>query len=84
MPPQIAFFDQDSVDDFGVTRPRGAPELYGWLLRRSSDEASLKYGIGLSRLWKAARHPVRVHRRVPESAEAKKLSIPVKSFTEVG
>jgi ubiquinone/menaquinone biosynthesis C-methylase UbiE/uncharacterized protein YbaR (Trm112 family) len=29
---QIAFFDQDSVDDFGVTRPRGAPELYGWLL----------------------------------------------------
>jgi ubiquinone/menaquinone biosynthesis C-methylase UbiE/uncharacterized protein YbaR (Trm112 family) len=30
---QIAFFDQDSVDDFGVTRPRGAPELYGWLLR---------------------------------------------------
>jgi ubiquinone/menaquinone biosynthesis C-methylase UbiE/uncharacterized protein YbaR (Trm112 family) len=30
---QIAFFDQDSLDDFGVTRPRGAPELYGWLLR---------------------------------------------------
>jgi ubiquinone/menaquinone biosynthesis C-methylase UbiE/uncharacterized protein YbaR (Trm112 family) len=30
---QIAFFDQDSVDDFGVSRPRGAPELYGWLLR---------------------------------------------------
>jgi SAM-dependent methyltransferase len=29
---QIGFFDQDSVDDFGVTRPRGAPELYGWLL----------------------------------------------------
>jgi SAM-dependent methyltransferase len=29
---QIAFFDQDSVDDFGITRPRGAPELYGWLL----------------------------------------------------
>jgi ubiquinone/menaquinone biosynthesis C-methylase UbiE/uncharacterized protein YbaR (Trm112 family) len=29
---QIAFFDQDSVDDFGVTRPRGAPELYAWLL----------------------------------------------------
>jgi ubiquinone/menaquinone biosynthesis C-methylase UbiE len=29
---QIVFFDQDSVDDFGVTRPRGAPELYAWLL----------------------------------------------------
>jgi ubiquinone/menaquinone biosynthesis C-methylase UbiE/uncharacterized protein YbaR (Trm112 family) len=29
---QIAFFDQDPRDDFGVTRPRGAPELYGWLL----------------------------------------------------
>jgi ubiquinone/menaquinone biosynthesis C-methylase UbiE/uncharacterized protein YbaR (Trm112 family) len=30
---QIEFFDQDSVDDFGITRPRGAPELYGWLLQ---------------------------------------------------
>jgi ubiquinone/menaquinone biosynthesis C-methylase UbiE/uncharacterized protein YbaR (Trm112 family) len=30
---QVAFFDQDPADDFGVTRPRGAPELYGWLLR---------------------------------------------------
>lgn len=30
---QVAFFDQDSVDDFGITRPRGAPPLYGWLLR---------------------------------------------------
>jgi SAM-dependent methyltransferase/uncharacterized protein YbaR (Trm112 family) len=29
---QAAFFDQDSVDDFGVTRPRGAPALYEWLL----------------------------------------------------
>jgi SAM-dependent methyltransferase/uncharacterized protein YbaR (Trm112 family) len=29
---QIAFFDQDPADEFGVTRPRGAPELYGWLL----------------------------------------------------
>jgi uncharacterized protein YbaR (Trm112 family) len=29
---QVAFFDQDPTDDFGVTRPRGAPELYGWLL----------------------------------------------------
>jgi SAM-dependent methyltransferase len=30
---QVEFFDQPSVDDFGVMRPRGAPELYGWLLR---------------------------------------------------
>jgi ubiquinone/menaquinone biosynthesis C-methylase UbiE/uncharacterized protein YbaR (Trm112 family) len=30
---QVAFFDEDPADDFGVTRPRGAPELYGWLLR---------------------------------------------------
>lgn len=29
---QVAFFDQQPVDDFGVTRPRGAPALYGWLL----------------------------------------------------
>jgi SAM-dependent methyltransferase len=30
---QVAFFDQDSTDDFGVTRPRGAPGLYAWLLQ---------------------------------------------------
>ena len=30
---QVAFFDQPSADDFGITRPRGAPPLYGWLLR---------------------------------------------------
>lgn len=29
---QVAFFDQDPADDFGITRPRGAPSLYGWLL----------------------------------------------------
>ena len=29
---QIAFFDADPADDFGVTRPRGAPALHGWLL----------------------------------------------------
>jgi ubiquinone/menaquinone biosynthesis C-methylase UbiE/uncharacterized protein YbaR (Trm112 family) len=28
---QIAFFDADPADDFGVTRPRGAPALHGWL-----------------------------------------------------
>lgn len=30
---QVAFFDKPSLDDFGITRPRGAPPLYGWLLR---------------------------------------------------
>jgi SAM-dependent methyltransferase/uncharacterized protein YbaR (Trm112 family) len=30
---QVAFFDEDPDDDFGITRPRGAPELHGWLLR---------------------------------------------------
>jgi ubiquinone/menaquinone biosynthesis C-methylase UbiE len=30
---QVAFFDQAPADDFGITRPHGAPELYGWLLR---------------------------------------------------
>jgi SAM-dependent methyltransferase/uncharacterized protein YbaR (Trm112 family) len=30
---QAAFFDQDPADDFGITRPRGAPELHAWLLR---------------------------------------------------
>lgn len=30
---QIAFFDQPSLDDFGVLRPRGAPALHEWLLR---------------------------------------------------
>jgi SAM-dependent methyltransferase len=29
---QVAFFDRDPMDDFGVMRPRGAPEFYGWLL----------------------------------------------------
>ncbi len=29
---QMAFFDADPADDFGVTRPRGAPALHGWLL----------------------------------------------------
>jgi ubiquinone/menaquinone biosynthesis C-methylase UbiE/uncharacterized protein YbaR (Trm112 family) len=29
---QIAFFDRDPRDDFGVTRPRGAPALHRWLL----------------------------------------------------
>jgi ubiquinone/menaquinone biosynthesis C-methylase UbiE/uncharacterized protein YbaR (Trm112 family) len=43
---QIAFFDQDSVDEFGVTRPRGAPELYGWLL----EEKFRRSVIGLEDL----------------------------------
>jgi ubiquinone/menaquinone biosynthesis C-methylase UbiE/uncharacterized protein YbaR (Trm112 family) len=29
---QIAFFNRDPRDEFGVTRPRGAPELYRWLM----------------------------------------------------
>jgi ubiquinone/menaquinone biosynthesis C-methylase UbiE/uncharacterized protein YbaR (Trm112 family) len=43
---QIAFFDQDSRDDFGITRPRGAPELYGWLL----EEKFRRSILGLERL----------------------------------
>jgi len=43
---QIAFFDQDSIDDFGITRPRGAPELYGWLL----EEKFRRSIIGLEHL----------------------------------
>jgi SAM-dependent methyltransferase len=43
---QVAFFDQDSVDDFGITRPRGAPELYGWLL----EEKFRRSIIGLEHL----------------------------------
>jgi SAM-dependent methyltransferase len=30
---QVEYFDQDPGDDFGVVRPRTAPELYGRLLR---------------------------------------------------
>jgi len=38
---QIAFFDGAPADDFGVTRPRGAPELYGaGYSARSSTAAS--------------------------------------------
>jgi ubiquinone/menaquinone biosynthesis C-methylase UbiE/uncharacterized protein YbaR (Trm112 family) len=40
-PQQVAFFDQDPLDDFGVTRPRGAPELYGWLLREKFRRSAL-------------------------------------------
>jgi ubiquinone/menaquinone biosynthesis C-methylase UbiE/uncharacterized protein YbaR (Trm112 family) len=43
---QVEFFDQDPADDFGVTRPRGAPELYGWLLR----EKFRRSVIGLEKL----------------------------------
>jgi uncharacterized protein YbaR (Trm112 family) len=37
---QIAFFDQDSVDDFRVTRPRGGPSSTGGSSERSSGAAS--------------------------------------------
>jgi SAM-dependent methyltransferase/uncharacterized protein YbaR (Trm112 family) len=30
---QVAYFDQDPDDDFGIVRPRGAPKLYSWLLK---------------------------------------------------
>jgi SAM-dependent methyltransferase/uncharacterized protein YbaR (Trm112 family) len=43
---QVAFFDQDPLDDFGVTRPRGAPPLYRWLL----EEKFRRSVIGLERL----------------------------------
>jgi ubiquinone/menaquinone biosynthesis C-methylase UbiE/uncharacterized protein YbaR (Trm112 family) len=47
---QIAFFDQDSADDFGITRPRGAPPLYGWLLREKFRRSI----IGLEQLLPSA------------------------------
>jgi SAM-dependent methyltransferase len=43
---QVAFFDQDPADDFGVTRPRGAPALYGWLL----EEKFRRSVLGLEEL----------------------------------
>jgi SAM-dependent methyltransferase len=43
---QVAFFDQDPADDFGVTRPRGAPTLYGWLL----EEKFRRSVLGLEEL----------------------------------
>jgi ubiquinone/menaquinone biosynthesis C-methylase UbiE/uncharacterized protein YbaR (Trm112 family) len=43
---QVAFFDQDPADDFGITRPRGAPPLYGWLLQ----EKFRRSVIGLEQL----------------------------------
>lgn len=47
---QVAFFDQDSADDFGVTRPRGAPPLYGWLL----EEKFRRSVLGLEQLLPAS------------------------------
>jgi ubiquinone/menaquinone biosynthesis C-methylase UbiE/uncharacterized protein YbaR (Trm112 family) len=43
---QVAFFDQDPADDFGVTRPRGAPALYRWLL----EEKFRRSVLGLEEL----------------------------------
>jgi ubiquinone/menaquinone biosynthesis C-methylase UbiE/uncharacterized protein YbaR (Trm112 family) len=43
---QIAFFDEPSRDDFGITRPRGAPPLYRWLL----EEKFRRSVIGLEDL----------------------------------
>jgi SAM-dependent methyltransferase/uncharacterized protein YbaR (Trm112 family) len=36
---QAAWFDQASHEAFEVSRPRGAPKLYGWLLRRKAHLA---------------------------------------------
>jgi SAM-dependent methyltransferase len=47
---QAAFFDQDPADDFGVTRPRGAPQLYGWLL----EEKFRRSVLGLEQLLSGA------------------------------
>jgi ubiquinone/menaquinone biosynthesis C-methylase UbiE/uncharacterized protein YbaR (Trm112 family) len=47
---QVAFFDQDPADDFGVTRPRGAPPLYGWLL----EEKFRRSVLGLEELLSGA------------------------------
>jgi uncharacterized protein YbaR (Trm112 family)/SAM-dependent methyltransferase len=38
---QVAFFDQDPDDDFGVIRPRGAPELYGRLMREKFRRSTI-------------------------------------------
>lgn len=43
---QVAFFDQEPSDDFGITRPQGAPELYGWLL----EEKFRRSVLGLEHL----------------------------------
>ena len=47
---QMAFFDQPSVDDFGVTRPRGAPAFYEWLL----EEKFRRSVLGLDELLPSA------------------------------
>lgn len=47
---QAAFFDQDPIDDFGVTRPREAPALYRWLL----EEKFRRSVIGLEELLSGA------------------------------
>lgn len=43
---QMAFFDSPSQDEFGITRPRGAPALYRWLL----EEKFRRSVLGLERL----------------------------------
>jgi SAM-dependent methyltransferase len=43
---QVAYFDQEPLDDFGVIRPRGAPALYRWLL----EDKFRRSVIGLEQL----------------------------------
>jgi uncharacterized protein YbaR (Trm112 family) len=43
---QMAFFDAPPQDEFGITRPRGAPALYRWLL----EEKFRRSVIGLEEL----------------------------------
>jgi SAM-dependent methyltransferase len=47
---QVAFFDQEPRDDFGVIRPRGAPALYRWLL----EEKFRRSVIGLEHVLPSA------------------------------
>jgi SAM-dependent methyltransferase/uncharacterized protein YbaR (Trm112 family) len=47
---QVAFFNQEPADDFGVTRPRGAPALYRWLL----EDKFRRSVIGLEQLLPSA------------------------------
>ncbi len=44
---QAAWFDRAAVEEFEITRPRGAPVLYEWLLREKADRALGPIGSGL-------------------------------------
>ena len=44
---QAAWFDQAAAEEFEITRPRGAPRLYEWLLREKSNRALRPIGAEL-------------------------------------